>query len=144
MHFRLCTLCLPRQVQPRPQKVMLQFKTFQLKPPPVSGLKDASLSSKVFLQLQTLTSDSHEILLDNTSPLSEIVEVWDPARKKYTPWLIQYDSGGGLCFIQDGKHLNMLPTAQKTEAVELQCVNGTAEVSYDVIQVTIRTQDSSI
>ena len=73
---------------------MLRFKTFQLKLSPVSGLKNASPSSDVFLQLQTLTSDSHEILHDNTSLLSEVVEIWDPAGQKYIPSLIQYDSGG--------------------------------------------------
>ena len=122
---------------------MLHFQKVQLKQPPMASLKPAQ-SSNVFLQLQTLTADSHEILLDNSSPLSKIVKVWDPVCQSYIPSLVKYDSGGGLCYIQDGEHLNLLSAVQKTETIELACVNGKSEVSYDVIIVDIKTPDSSI
>ena len=48
MHFRLCTMCPPRQVPTRAQKVMLHFQKVQLKQSLVAGLKKAQSSSNGF------------------------------------------------------------------------------------------------
>ena len=41
----------------------------------------------IFLKLQRLTSDD-EILLDHPTPLSEVVEIWDPNTHSYIPSLV--------------------------------------------------------
>ena len=60
---------------------------------PQQFIKNQSLDNddadEVFLKLQRLTSE--EILLDHTTPLNEVVEIWDPNTESYTPSLVQYD-----------------------------------------------------
>ena len=96
---------------------MLRFRATNV-PDPNQFLKefDDQDDTEVFLRLQRLTSD--EILLDHTTPLSKVVDIWDPTTESYTPSLVQYDCAGGLCLIQDGSHLNLRSEPEPAASAE--------------------------
>ena len=132
------TLAFARIVPPHTVKIhvkdqlvtVLWFRATPVRDPQ-KFIKDQSIDNddadKVFLKLHRLTSE--EILLDHTTPLCEIVDIWDPNTDSYTPSLVQYDCAAGLCLIQDGSHLNMKPEPEPAASAEIQCMNATTRNS---------------
>ena len=116
---------------------VLRFRATTV-PGPNQFLKeyDEREDTDVFLRLQRLTSE--EILLDHTTPLSEVVEIWDPTIESYTKSLVQYDCAGGLCLIQDGSQFNLKAEPEPAASAEIQCINGTVTKHYDMVTVKLR------
>ena len=144
-HFKICTLCPAKTTRFNEQQISnLRFRVTPAGdlPHPLKNLE--SEASDVLLKLQRLTSD--EILLDNTTPLSEVVDVWNPHTHSYTPSLVQYDCGGGLCLIQDGSHLNLKTQPDLAVSAQIRCMNATTKRQFQVVTVRMRslTQNATL
>ena len=119
-HYSICTHCAPRSVKShvRYQIVtMLRFRATPVTNPREYQIDHSlNMNEDIFLKLQKLTNE--EVLLDHTTPLSEVVDVWNPYNESYTPSLVKYDCAGGLCLIQDGSHLNLRSQPEPAASVE--------------------------
>ena len=75
-YFSICTLCPPRKVKSQVKDQLISALRFRATPvrEPQHFIKEYdNEADDIFLKLQRLTSD--KILLDHTTPLSEVVEI---------------------------------------------------------------------
>ena len=143
-HFSICVSCPPRKEMAKitDQKVVLRFRAVSTPRDDQFLTENDAWEEKVALKLQRSATD--EVLLDDTSPMSEVVPIWNPVMGRFNDALVQYDSAGGLCLIQDGSKFNLKTHAELAAAVTIQSLNSTDIKQYPVITVKLKGLDRNV
>ena len=77
-------------------------------------------------------------MLETTVGLCEVIQVYNPSQKKYIKAFAQYDSGGSLSLVEKGENLDLNATAQYSEPVVLNGLDGQSQGALRVILLRVR------